>query len=371
MIVSEIKRVTFWGLLAVMAVSVFPSNSSAAAASSAANSGYALVGDDDDKGKVKHQDKHKDKHKDKGGRGHGRKGGDDDRGERRDDRGSWGRQRGDDDDRGSRDQRWNDDRRSRRGDNRQVYQVPQTWTQWFPGSDQDYRNHGQRVSAERHRRNDERKRYKEVRKEQKRYDREQRRYSDGHYNYNNGNVYNDNVYQPRRSGIKQQLLQTVIGGLLGGGRLGGLERLIPNRGNAGQYQPNYTYSPRYAQPQYQGQQYYSPGYSPMFSDAYNDNRYSRSNGSGIGRILQALPLAAIIQQYTGGNNFLSSIVSNSVLGSDSGFGDMGYNNVGYSDVGYNDIEYNDPNFGGDIYDQRSNGTADLISVLLSNVLSGV
>ena len=33
--------------------------------------------------------------------------------------------------------------------------------------------------------------------------------------------------------------------------------------------------------------------------------------------------------------------------------------------------YDDPNFGGEMYDQQSNGTGDLISVLLSNVLSGV
>ena len=189
--------------------------------------------------------------------------------------------------------------------------------------------------------------------------------SEGYYT-NGGDVYNYNyendVYQPRRSSLKSQLLQGVIGSLLGGGQLGNLQQLIPNRGYAAPYQQNY--------------ERYSPSYSPMYSSGYNRANnvgyerdyndyapeYSGGGGSRLGTILQILPVAEIIQQYTGGNGFLSSIVSNALGGSSYDEGDV-YG--GGDEYGYDDTVLANQGY------QQQNGSADLISMLVSNVLSGV
>jgi hypothetical protein len=372
MVVREFKKFSLVGLLALLAFAVLSTATVASAQGKGHGKGGGKHGGWGDKWERK-AEKHEDKWERKAQKR-------EDRWERREDRGGWGRQQqvwGDwnsrraqweSDQRARRQQVWSDrvarrqqewsDRRSRR--DRDVYYGQQPWGgQW---NDQ-YRNHGQRVSAERHRRNAERKAWKDQLKEQRRYQRdERRRYRDTYYNYNYNyapRYYDD--YQPRRSSVRREIIQNVIGNVIGS-RLGGYQRYVPYTGYGSPYQSEYNYSPRYVQ-----NQYYAPRYSPVYDNGADYYDYPQQRTSRIGTVLQALPLAEIVQQYTGGNDFLSSIVSNALPMVTGGSGyDAGYDD-GYGDpygYGYNDEQAYDG------YEQTS-GTGDLISMALASVLSGV
>lgn len=406
MFIQRIEKLIFFALIAIIAFTVVPTTNFASAASEASASNFGGK-NDDEKGR---------------GRGRGdRKGGrgrdserDNYREARRQDRKSdheirrqqqwngWnsGRQQWESDRRSRRQQR-ESDRRSQNSyrDNygsgrrydRNVYYAPQPqWRPWFP-------NWGQQVRQDRHWRNEQRKAWKQQRKAERRYERGQRkRYRDSYYNYynyNNTPQYNYDYYEPDRSSVKQQLIRNLLGSFLGGGQLGGFEQLIPNRGYnyvepRNVYRPSYVYNPQYelAQPQY-----YDADYG-----------YDNGLGSGVGGLLGALPVAELIQQFAGDNEFVSAIAGNLLTqGYDQGYyagqyaRDIGYRNAVYNDpyadtngncylssssIGDNrallsqgyELGYRDAMQGSNNYANQFGGIeGDLVSTLLSNAISGI
>ncbi|MEJ7623470.1 MAG: hypothetical protein WKF34_05715 [Pyrinomonadaceae bacterium] len=411
------------------------------AASLTAVAGSSMVDDDDDKRKGKGKEKDKGRGGEHGDRGRGR-GRDDD-----DDRRSSGSQRGSDQeayrqqrqsDHESRRQQqmsdWNsrqqqrqnernrdNSRDYRRGnDGRRVVQLPAQaapqafWNQIFN------RGGGQQGFYR-----DDRKRYE---REQKRYLKDQRkaerrdaRIQHGNYSQNIYNNYPpaysyDQGYRSYDQGYgrndlgggnwKDFILRSVIANVLGGGNGIDLGGIIPQQGyyqpsrNGSGYSPDYSsgYSPAYRQ---SADQYYGPapvnyGYGPS---GYDQSGYRQP--SGVAGLLGALPIAEILQQYTGGNDFLSSLVGSFITqGYDQGYlaGENarqgGYQNAEYNDPyayengsgdlystslgdnrrylseGY-DLGYRDALNGNAGYDPQSEGNVDLVGALLNNVLSGI
>lgn len=244
----------------------------------------------------------------------------------------------------------------------------------------------------------------------------------GNYNlgseyYNSGSgYYNDPVYSGNNydagyygygqgSSFKEQIIRTLISSVLGGlgGRgfdLGGLvqpqgySNVVPYDYNG--YDPSYGYyTPSYVS----GRPYYGPAPNDQY---YDQAPYDRPGLSGIGgSILGALPIAEIVQQYTGDNPFVSQLVGSFLSqGYDQGFlAGQHAREYGYDDAMYNDpyayqngaydpysaslgenrrylsegyeLGYRDALNGNAMYDEQTVGGGDLVGVLLNNVLSGI
>lgn len=244
----------------------------------------------------------------------------------------------------------------------------------------------------------------------------------GHYDPNNGyyapgNVYyNDPIYYGDDYGddyygynsgpnFKEQIIRTLISSVLGGLGGGGFDigGLVQPRGYSnvvpydyGGYDPSYGYyTPTYVSDR--------PYYGPAPNDYYYDQAYYSQGGLGGigGSLLGALPIADIVQRYTGDSPFVSQIVGSFLSqGYDQGFlAGQDARRYGYADAGYNDpytyqngscdpysaslgenrrylsegyeLGYRDALNGNAMYDGQTVGGGDLVGVLLNNVLSGI
>ncbi len=298
--------------------------------------------------------------------------------------------RGDDDDRRDRGR----DRRDNRV-NRDA--APPVWSIF--GGERPVFNYGRDVGGP------ERRLYKDERKAQRRYEKEQRRYvrnydrslggdfyaNNNNYNSNENSYYsNDNSYE-NGADWQQQLLRVVIANVIGN-RLGG-EQYSGFTPNAPVYQN---------QPSYGGGYRAVPQYAADYGDSYQ-YQPGYDNGGGLlsGDLLDSLPIAELVDQLTGGGGFASELLGNLLTqGYDQGFlagqsaRQNGYGDEYYQDpyvyqggvhdsysasVGENrrclsqgyEIGYQDALNGQSGYDPQSRGNADLVSLLLGTVLSGI
>lgn len=299
--------------------------------------------------------------------------------------------RRDDDD----DDRRGNSRQRGRSDRRVIYVSPQrdVWSQVLNRRN-DFARDQQRYARE------QRKYQKEQQKAARRYDRDQRRY------YNN-QVYNQNYYggsQPvyqynngydgGGSDWKGLILRNIISNVLGGGGGFDLGSIIPSQ----RYTQAAPYNYGYSQPSYQA---YSP--APVNYDYYDQGYYGQpdSNSLSGGDLLGSLPIAEIIQQYTGDNEFISSIVGGLLSqGYDQGYlAGQTARQYDYDDASYNDpyaysdgscdlhsatladnrrylsqgyeLGYQDALNGQAGYNPQTEGNVDLVGALLNNVLSGI
>ena len=294
---------------------------------------------------------------------------------------------------------------NRRDNRRVIYKSPQGfWNQiWNGGAARNINRNVYRQDQGRYER--------EQRKYQKKQLKAEQRYARNQQHYYNQNVYNnypqayygggyDNGYQNDilggggGSGWKDLILRSVIANVLGGGG-GGLDlgNIIPNQRYAQNTPANYGYEPvynGYSQP------YYSP--APVNYGYYDQPQYDSPFGGGL---LNSLPIAEIVSQYTGDNEFVSGLVGMFLTqGYDQGYlAGQGAREYGYEDANYNDpytyqngscdpysttigenrrylsegynLGYRDAIAGNTGYDPDTEGNVDLVGALLNNVLSGI
>lgn len=239
---------------------------------------------------------------------------------------------------------------------------------------------------------------KEQTKAQRRYQQDQRRAARTQYNRYPAPVYQyDNNYYANYpdynggSSWKSQILPVLIANIFGGNSNSFYSGYPVERNSRTNVDP-YSYQDR--QPAY--------AYEPSYNNYGYDDQYAYNQpGLDASSILGSLPIAEIIQQYTGENEFISGLIGSFltqgydqgiVAGQNArqyGYSEDQYNNpytyqngvcdpysvsVGenrrYLSEGY-EQGYRDALAGNESYDQGTSGNADLIGVLLNSVLSGV
>lgn len=261
---------------------------------------------------------------------------------------------------------------------------------------------------------DQQKFFKEQLKAQRRYQRDQQRYSAYQYRNYPAPVYRyDNNYYSNQSDYNRgtswrgQILPMLIANIFGGGS---------NSYNTGFPQDRYArtnvdpYEYQYRQPTYAPAYTYGPTYDNSYNNyGYSDPYSYNPQGFDTGSVLSSLPIAEIISQYTGQNEFVSGLIGTFLSqGYDQGL--MAGQNA--RQYGYTEAQYNDPYtnqngaydpysvslgenrrylsegyeqgyrdgydqgqrdavYGGENYDQTNAGGSDLIGVLLNSVLSNV
>ncbi len=253
--------------------------------------------------------------------------------------------------------------------------------------------------------------FKEQTKAQRQYQKDQQRYARNTYGSYSAPVYGyDNNYYADQSGYdrgsswKGQILPMLIANMFGGGS---------DTYNTGFPQDRYArtnldpYNYQYRQPAYAREYNYGPSYDSSYNNnyGYNDPYAYNQQGFDTGGVLSSLPIAEIIAQYTGENEFVSGLIGTFLSqGYDQGLiagqdaREYGYTEAQYNDPytyqngaydpysvsigenrrylsegyeqGYRD-GMRDAYAGNQNYDQGNSGGSDLIGVLLNSVLSGV
>jgi hypothetical protein len=242
----------------------------------------------------------------------------------------------------------------------------------------------------------ERKARRQFMKDRRRYDRSRNTAFDPGYYSNFGNNYFLNAYRYDRPSWKVRLVQTVIGSFIyrGGGSYDTYDGYDSRRYSPEVYYaedvPRYHNSPMYV------------GYSPRYVDGpdyYSDADYE-DDGFDLSGMLGQLPIGELIANFAG-DGFVSDLLSNLLAqGYDEGFmagqaaleygyGDDTYDNPYVFEGGFCDpysaslgenrellsegytLGYQDALNGRDDYDPYSDGSADLVSVLLSEALGRV
>ncbi len=292
----------------------------------------------------------------------------------------------------------NDRRRDvrRRGDDRRVVNVSPRpyWGQVFGGAPV-YRVDDRRFAREQQRQ------IKAQIKAQRQYQRDQTRYARSQYpSYSSpAYQYDDNYYANQDynggSSWKAQILPLLIANIFGGG--GFDQSGLSNQGY-------YSSAQNVNQYRYRNHQVgYAPNsYEPSYGGYGYDDQYSYDQpGFDSGSILSSLPIAEIIEQYTGENEFVSGLIGSFltqgydqgiVAGQNArqyGYTEAQYNNpytyengvcdpysasVGdnrrYLSEGY-EQGYRDALAGNSNYEDGNSTGSDLVGVLLNSVLSGV
>lgn len=287
-----------------------------------------------------------------------------------------GRRDGDDDD----DRRSRTGRRNDNDDNRRYeryrsfpqYVVPRAWPN----------NYGAYRSAEVHERNDRRKAEKQARKAWDRdYDRNSRY-------YNNAPYYVDQNYYGYNDDWRDRLLRSVIGNVFNGGD----SYYFVNQS----YVPRTTYRQGY-QPSYYEPTFYSPYADDryQYSTAYVDNPYYEDDivnslgfgdsgfGGVVSRIFSELLAVGYDDGYQAGQYARSQGYRNDQAYYDP-YDPNVYNDVAFEDVDYNpyscfaenrrymsegyELGYQDGLRAAGGRDEFGNGSLDLVSVLLGNIL---
>ncbi len=244
---------------------------------------------------------------------------------------------------------------------------------------------------------------KEQTKAQRRYQQDQQRlarnqygrYSAPMYGNNNGYYANQADYD-RGSSWKSQILPMLIANIFGGNSFG------DSSGSFNGGYPDQRYSRSNVNPyDYQDRQP-AYAYQPSYSNGGYDDQYSYDQpGFDSGSVLSSLPIAEIIEQYTGENEFVSGLIGTFLSqGYDQGMLDgQAARQYGYTDAQYNDPYtdqngvcdpysvslgenrrylsegyeqgYRDALEGNEDYIPGNAGNADLVGVLLNSVLAGV
>ncbi len=234
-------------------------------------------------------------------------------------------------------------------------------------------------------------------------------YGDDQYgdDYYGGGYHEDDYYYGERTSWKDTLLRTIIGGILGN-RVGADRYYVVSN-----YDPYYSYGSPYrathtsnyygASPVYSS--YGSTGYYDpygSYSGYYEDPHYYQDpyyyNDPYIATVSSGIPVAGVLGQSYGGGAFENLIASAAAQGYNEGYlaglaaAESGYDNIAYHDPysyqqsvydpysssvgdsrrclseGYQ-LGYQDAVHGDYDYDPMSDGNVDLVSVLLSNVMS--
>ncbi|MEO7674867.1 MAG: hypothetical protein ABIU09_12420, partial [Pyrinomonadaceae bacterium] len=168
-------------------------------------------------------------------------------------------------------------------------------------------------------------------KSQRRYEKDALRYSWesrrrlANVNYDN-NYYADqtdnNYGYDDNTNWKEQILRVVIANVIGN-RLGGDQR--DTNSQYGQFYDNYPYNSSYDR----GGSYnevprfirsYGTPYSDEYQPEYGEDGSRFGANSAIGGLLNSLPIAELLERYTGGNEFVSELIANFLAqGYDQGY----------------------------------------------------
>ena len=238
-----------------------------------------------------------------------------------------------------------------------------------------------------------------------RYSRESRRRSADVYYDNNyyGDQTDNNYGYDDGTNWKEQILRVVIANVIGN-RLGGDQR--ETSAQYGQFYNQNSYNNSYDRrggynevPRFV--QSYGTPYSDEYQPEYGDDGSQFGENSVTGGLLNSLPIAELLERYTGGNEFVSELIANFLAqGYDQGyvagqsarrnrsenrfFSDpyvtqdgiydpystsMGENRQVLSE-GY-ELGYQDALDGRNDYDPQTDGNVDLVSLLLNNVLGNI
>ncbi|MEO7672797.1 MAG: hypothetical protein ABIU09_01815, partial [Pyrinomonadaceae bacterium] len=202
---------------------------------------------------------------------------------------------------------------------------------------------------------------------------------------------------------KEQILRVVIANVIGN-RLGGDQR--DTNSQYGQFYDNNPYNSSYDR----GGSYnevprfirsYGTPYGDEYQPEYGDDGSRFGGNSAIGGLLNSLPIAELLERYTGGNEFVSGLIANFLAqGYDQGYvagqsarrnrSGEGYFQDPYvtedgiydpysSSMGENrqilsegyELGYQDALQGRNDYDPQDDGNVDLVSLLLENVLGNI
>ena len=292
---------------------------------------------------------------------------------------------------------------------RQVYAYPNQnesgWRGFWSGRKFDRRDDKRYLKEQK-------RAWKAGQKSQRRYEKDALRYSSesrrrpADVNYDNnyyGDQMDNNYGYDDSTNWKQQILRVVIANVIGN-RLGGDQRNTnPDYGQFYNENPNgnsYDRSSNYNQVPSFVQSYGSP-YSDEYQPEYGDEGSQLGGNSIAGGLLNSLPIAELLERYTGGNGFVSELIANFLAqGYDQGYvagqsarrnqsgetyfrdpyvtedgiydpysSSMGENRQILSE-GY-ELGYQDALQGRNDYDPQDGGNVDLVSLLLQNVLGNI
>ncbi len=245
-------------------------------------------------------------------------------------------------------------------------------------------------------------------KSQRRYEKDSLRYSREsrsrsapvYYDNNYFGDQTDNSYgYDDNTNWKEQILRVVIANVIGN-RLGGDQRETGSQyeqfydNNSYDRGGNYNQVPRFVQS-------YGTPYSDQYRPEYSDDGSQFGGNSIAGGLLNSLPIAELLERYTGGNEFVSELIANFLAqGYDQGYvagqsarrnrsGDRFFSDPYVTEDGIFDpysssmgenrqilsegyeLGYQDALQGGSDYDPQDGGNVDLVSLLLQNVLGNI
>ncbi|MBA2380034.1 MAG: hypothetical protein H0V76_10730 [Blastocatellia bacterium] len=235
-------------------------------------------------------------------------------------------------------------------------------------------------------------------------------YQDAYYgddDYYGDDYYGDDYYYGGRTSWKETLLRTIIGGILGdrvgSDRYYAVSNYDPYDSYGSPYRAahtsnNYGASPMYSS--YGSTGYYDPygSYEGYYEDPYYHQDPYYNNDPYYLNISSSIPVAGVLGQSYGGGHFENMIASAAAQGYNEGYlaglaaAESGYDNIAYHDpysyqqsvydpysssvgdyrrclsegrqLGYQDALHGDYD-----YDPMQDGNVDLVTVLLSNVMS--
>lgn len=292
---------------------------------------------------------------------------------------------------------------------RQVYAYPNQnasiWRGLWSGRQFDRRDDKRYLKEQKRAWKADLKSHRRYEKDTLRYSSESRRRSED-VNYDN-NYYGDqtdnNYGYDDGTNWKEQILRVVIANVIGN-RLGG-DRRDTNSAYGRFYNENpynnsydrggnYNQVPRFIQS-------YGTNYGDEYQPEYGDDVSQFGGNSITGGLLNSLPIAELLERYTGGNEFVSELIANFLAqGYDQGYvagqsarrnrsgeryfqdpyvtedgiydpysTSMGENRQILSE-GY-ELGYQDALEGRNDYDPQDGGNVDLVSLLLGNVLGNM
>lgn len=292
---------------------------------------------------------------------------------------------------------------------RQVYAYPNqnesVWRGLWSGRQFDRRDDKRYLKEQKRAWKADLKSQRRYEKESLRYSRESRRRSAPVYDDNNyyGDQTDNSYGYDDSTNWKEQILRVVIANVIGN-RLGGDQGY-----NSSQYGQVYNERP-YNNSYDRGGSYnevprfirsYGTPYSDEYQPEYGDDGTQFGGNSITGGLLNSLPIAELLERYTGGNGFVSELIANFLAqGYDQGYvagqsarrnrsGDRFFSDPYVTEDGIYDpysssmgenrqilsegyeLGYQDALQGRNDYDPQDGGNVDLISLLLNNVLGKI
>ncbi len=228
-------------------------------------------------------------------------------------------------------------------------------------------------------------------------------YSAPAYGYDQNNNYQEQSAYNGGTSWKSQILPMLIASIFGGGGFDERGGGYPVQGYYGSPTTRNGYDYNNRQPAYSQSSVYSPySYEPSYNNyGSNDPDAYDQQGFDTGSLLNSLPIAEIIERYTGENEFVSGLIGSFLTqGYDHGrvAGEVARQN-GYTEAQYHDPYtyengaydphsvslgenrrylsegyeqgYRDALAGNENYERPMSSGSDLIGVLLNSMISGV